>query len=183
MPSNTTDPKADSKPGRIIIVMGVSGCGKSTIAKHLATLQGVPYQDADDLHPPQNIALMSAGKPLNDADREPWLKDVSEFARNAVSQGIDCVVACSALKRSYRDILNTAGKVFFVHLVGSRDLIASRMRVREGHFMPTELLDSQFAALESPVDEPNVVSVDISKSPQAIAAAAQKALSVHPHFT
>ena len=188
---DTPSPKPDPEsgfhpgfhPGRTIIVMGVSGCGKSTIARHLAELLQVPFLDGDQLHPPTNIALMSAGKPLTDADREPWLRAVRDYAANAVKEGTDCVIACSALKRSYRRLLNTAGEVFYVFLDGSRTLIASRMQEREGHFMPAELLDSQFAALERPVSEANVVTVDVAPAPLEIAEAARQALIIHPAFT
>lgn len=173
----------DPAPGRTIIVMGVSGCGKSTIARYLAELLDVPFLDGDELHPHANIALMSAGKPLTDADREPWLSAVRDYAIDAVSNGTDCVIACSALKRSYRDLLNKAGAVFYVFLDGSRELIASRMHAREGHFMPADLLDSQFSALESPIRENNVVTVDVAPAPRAVAQAAREALATHPAFT
>ena len=154
----------------IIVVMGVSGCGKSSVAKKLASALGVGFLDADDLHPKTNITKMSAGIPLTDDDRAPWLAAVCNASREQADATGALVVACSALKRSYREILNRAGSVSYVHLTGSFEVIYSRMSKREGHFMPESMLESQFAALEDPSTENNVVTVDIDQPLDAIVA-------------
>ena len=165
--------------GTVVVVMGVSGCGKSTIAKLLAEHLDAHFRDGDDLHPPENIRKMSDGIPLTDEDREPWLEAVRDTAAaRAATHGVH-VVACSALKRRYRDTLRGAGDVTFVFLHGSRELIGTRMGERRGHFMPHAMLDSQFAALEHPGGEPNVVSVPIDAEPDGIAANAARALADH----
>lgn len=170
---SSLEPETDSL---VIVVMGVSGCGKSTIAQYLSLRLNAHFKDGDELHPSSNIDKMAAGVPLDDDDRIPWLNDVASYARiHANKHGI-CVIACSALKSSYRDILNTAGHVVFVYLNGSRELIASRMHSRTGHFMPETLLDSQFSALEDPRNEGNVVSVGIDFTPEQIAENAEYAL-------
>jgi carbohydrate kinase (thermoresistant glucokinase family) len=128
-----------------IVVMGVSGCGKSSVGIALAEALGARFIDGDDLHPEANKAKMGAGIPLNDADRWPWLDLVGQ----ELVAGPATVIACSALKRAYRDRIRTAApKTFFVHLDGSRDLLAKRLGARTGHFMPATLLDSQLAILE-----------------------------------
>ena len=134
----------------VVVVMGVSGSGKSTVGAALAERLGVPFADGDDLHPAENIAKMSAGRPLDDADRGPWLEAVGRWlAWHAGSGG---VITCSALKRSYRDLLRRfAPDAELVHLHGRHDVIARRQADRPGHFMPPSLLASQFAALE-PLD-------------------------------
>lgn len=135
----------------VVVVMGVSGAGKSTVGAALAERLGVPFADGDDLHPAENIAKMSAGRPLDDADRGPWLEAVGRWlAGHAGSGG---VITCSALKRSYRDLLRRfAPDAELVHLHGRHDVIARRQADRPGHFMPPSLLASQFAALE-PLDD------------------------------
>jgi len=174
-----------NRDGRIIVVMGVSGCGKSTIAEFLAQHLDANFLDADSLHPPANIAKMSRGDPLDDSDRAPWLEAVrDDMARRAREHGIS-VTACSALKRRYRDVLRNAGPLAFVYLDGNRELIARRMRARDGHFMPDSLLDSQFATLEHPGDEPDVFVVGIEPEARRIAENAALALapflSSHTH--
>jgi len=160
---------------QVVVVMGVSGTGKTTIGLLLAARLGVPYAEGDDFHPPANIAKMSAGTPLDDADRAPWLDAIGAWAHDRA--GLGGVVSCSALKRSYRDRLRTAAPgLLFVHLSGSRELIEDRMRHREGHFMPTALLDSQFATLEPlDADEAGAV-VDVTGAPEEIAERAVGAL-------
>lgn len=152
-----------------VVVMGVSASGKSTVARALAAELLVPFVDADDLHPASNVEKMTAGVPLDDADRVPWLAGVA--GAMAVEPGI--VVACSALKRSYRDQLRAgAPGVVFVHLAGSRAVLDQRARGRIGHFMPAALLDSQLAALEPlGADEPGIV-LDIAEPTEALVAAA-----------
>lgn len=151
----------------LVVVMGVSGSGKSTVGALLAERLGVPFADADDLHPPANVAKMAAGQPLDDDDRAPWLALVGRELAGARSTGI--VMACSALRRRYRDLIRDAApETVFVHLHGSRELLAERMGARTGHFMPTALLDSQLATLEEPGDEEGV-TVGIEPSPENIA--------------
>lgn len=150
--------------------MGVTGCGKSTIGALLAKQLGARFLDGDDLHPAANIAKMSSGQPLNDADRAPWLDRIGQ--QIAAADGA-VIMACSALKRSYRDrIRQQAGcPVTFLLLQGSRAVIESRMALRAGHFMPTSLLDSQFATLEPFGAEEAFVTVDIDQSVAAVVAA------------
>jgi gluconokinase len=134
---------------RRIVVMGVSGAGKSTVGAALARRLGMPFVDADDLHPPANIEKMRAGIPLVDADRMPWLDLVGVALADASAPGV--VVACSALRRAYRERLReAAADVVFVALEGDPELLAERMGARPGHFMPATLLESQLAAYESP---------------------------------
>ncbi|MFT2817578.1 gluconokinase [Leifsonia sp. A12D58] len=156
----------------VLVVMGVSGCGKSTVAALLAGRLHWEFEEGDSLHPPANVKKMAAGHPLTDADRMPWLEKVADWIDDRHAAGENGVITCSALKRSYRELLNRrhAG-VIFVYLSGSRDLIASRMAARQGHFMPTALLDSQFAALEEPAPDEPAVSIEIGRKPKAIAQA------------
>ncbi|WP_338056617.1 gluconokinase [Salinibacterium metalliresistens] len=145
----------------LIVVMGPSGSGKSTIGAALAAELGVPFMDADDLHPASNVAKMAAGQPLDDDDRWPWLRLVGEALAAASDTGL--VMACSALRRRYRDaIVAEAPGTVFVELHGTRALLAERMGAREGHFMPSSLLDSQLATLESLGDDERGVRVDVS---------------------
>ena len=149
-------------PHPLVVVMGVSGSGKSTVGAALADALGVPFTDSDGLHPAANVAKMTQGIPLTDADREPWLDAVG--ARLAEHTGTGLVVACSALRRAYRDRLRShAPDVVFVHLHGEREVIARRQATRPGHFMPASLLDSQFATLEPPAGEPRVLEVDATR--------------------
>ena len=143
-----------------IIVMGVAGCGKSTIGRLLAERRGWRFVDGDDLHPPANVAKMAGGEALTDDDRAPWLDAVG---RTFAETGGGCVIACSALKRIYRERITAAAgaPVTFVHLSGSRALIGERMAAREDHFMPTALLDSQFATLEPPTAEERALTIGI----------------------
>jgi carbohydrate kinase (thermoresistant glucokinase family) len=138
--------------------MGVSGAGKSTVGEALATRLGLPFEDGDALHPPVNIAKMASGQPLTDADRRPWLDRVAEAMEGWRRAGTGGVIACSALKRAYRDRL-AAPDVTFVYLAETPETIRARLARRRGHFMPETLIDSQFAALEPPgLDEQAVVS-------------------------
>lgn len=151
------------------IVMGVSGCGKSAIGAGFAQAIGATFIDGDDLHPASNVAKMAAGTPLNDDDRAPWLVDVGG---TFLMHDGDTVIGCSALKRSYRDIIRKAagGPVTFLHLHGEKAVIAARMNARQSHFMPPALLDSQFATLEMPSPDETTVTVDIDQTPAAIIA-------------
>lgn len=159
----------------VVVVMGVAGTGKTTIGPLLAASLGVPYAEGDDFHPADNIAKMSAGVPLDDADREPWLDAIGRWAHGRT--GLGGVVACSALKRTYRDRLRAAAPdVEFLHLTGDRALIERRMAERRGHFMPTALLDSQFATLQPLQGDEAGVAVDVAGSPQEITERAVAAL-------
>ena len=151
------------KPPCALIVMGVSGSGKSTIATALATRLRWTFEDGDRFHPASNVAKMSAGHPLTDEDRWPWLQAIADEIGRVCTAGGHVVIACSALKRAYRDVLVRNRKdVRFVFLDGSPALIAGRLAARKGHFMPPGLLDSQFKTLEPPqADEhPVIVSID-----------------------
>ncbi|MFD5032604.1 gluconokinase [Streptomyces sp. NPDC058405] len=159
----------------VVVVMGVAGTGKTTVGPLLAAALGVPYAEGDDFHPPENIAKMSAGTPLGDVDRWPWLDAIGTWAHGRA--GLGGVVSSSALKRAYRDRLRAAApEAVFLHLTGDRPLIEQRMAERKGHFMPTALLDSQYAALENLADEEAGVAVDVSGTPEEITDRAVAAL-------
>jgi len=162
----------------IVIVMGVAGCGKSSVAKMLADALPASFIDADDLHPQSNIKKMSAGIPLTDEDRAPWLSTISSESRKLADANGAAVVACSALRRSYREILNQAGAVKYIHLAGSFELIQSRMSLREDHFMPESLLRSQFATLEDPSSEQNVITINIDQLIEDIVTEAKQRLAL-----
>ncbi|MFI6684601.1 gluconokinase [Streptomyces sp. NPDC050485] len=158
-----------------IVVMGVAGTGKTTIGPLVADLLGVPYAEGDDFHPAANVAKMSAGIPLDDADRRPWLDAIGAWAHGRA--GLGGVVSSSALKRSYRDRLRAAAPgLVFLHLTGDRGLIERRMSQRTGHFMPAALLDSQFATLQPLGADEAGVAVDVSGTPEEIAERAAAAL-------
>jgi len=152
-----------------LVVMGVSGCGKSTVGVALAQALGVPFVEGDTLHPPRSVALMAAGTPLTDDDRQGWLQAVA--ARLAAARGTGVVVSCSALKRRYRDLLRaSAPDLRLVHLTGSRELLERRMRERTGHYMPPELLQSQLDTLEPPQPDEAVYTGDIALPPAQLVA-------------
>ncbi|SMD16359.1 gluconokinase [Kibdelosporangium aridum] len=157
----------------VIVVMGVSGAGKTTVGLELAKRQGVDYAEADEFHPPENIAKMSSGTPLTDDDRWPWLRAIAAWISDHQQTG--GVVTSSALKRKYRDVLRTGGDVFFVHLDGTRELIAERLAARKGHFMPPALLDSQIADLEPLQPDERGVVLDIDAEPDELVEAAVRA--------
>src|SRR3954463_2782779 len=169
--------KAKEKP--VIVVMGVAGAGKTTIASGLAERLGVPFVEGDSLHPPANVKKMAAGIPLTDEDRWPWLDAIGERMEVERATGHGVVVSCSALKHSYRDALRkkVAGRVQFVLLDGSPELISSRMRKRKGHFMPAALLDSQFATLERPSADEHAVVLDISHTIPSLVAEAVRSVA------
>src|ERR1700688_2116671 len=145
-----------------LVVMGVSGSGKSTIGEQLAQRLGWSYEDGDKFHPSSNVAKMSAGQPLTDEDRWPWLQAIANEIDRVCEAGEHAVIACSALKRVYRDILVHGRKdVRIIYLKGTQDLIAGRLALRKGHFMPPGLLASQFKALEPPDASENSVTVSI----------------------
>ena len=151
---------------RIFIIMGVSGTGKSTIGKLLGQKLDVPFFDGDDFHPESNILKMKSGQPLTDEDRKDWLLALNELAKTQ-QKSTGCIIACSALKQVYRDMLNAEldPSLVFIFLEGSFELISSRMQARKDHFMPVDLLRSQFDTLEVPED---AIYADISKSPDKI---------------
>jgi gluconokinase len=154
----------------IVVLMGVSGSGKTTVAALLAAALGCQFQEGDDLHPRDNVEKMRGGAPLTDADRLPWLRKIAEEIDGWRARGECGVLTCSALKRSYRDIIiGDRGGVVLVYLKGSRDLIHQRMAARHEHFMPIALLDSQFATLEEPTPDEHPIIVDVGGQPAEIA--------------
>jgi len=158
----------------VVVLMGVSGSGKSTIGKLLAGKLGCPYFDADSFHSPDAVAKMRSGTPLDDRDRMPWLARIAQKIELLVADDESAVIGCSALKRSYRDILFDGiprERVALVFLRGSYDLIRSRLASRQGHFMPASLLDSQFAQLEEPRADEQPIKADITPAPDAVVAA------------
>jgi len=162
-----------SSPARlpvVLVIMGVSGAGKSTAGENLAAEFGWPFRDADSFHPPENVRKMSAGIPLDDDDRWPWLAAIAAWIDERRANGQHGIVTCSALKRRYRDRL-LAGRddVRLVYLSGDIELIADRMGRRKNHFMPPALLESQFAALEEPAADENPLIVSIHTTPRRVA--------------
>ncbi|QFU89170.1 gluconokinase [Amycolatopsis sp. YIM 10] len=154
----------------VIVVMGVAGAGKSTIGTALAGHLGVEYAEADEFHPAPNIEKMTSGVPLTDADRWPWLRSIADWIR--AHAGTGGVVTCSALKYEYRDVLRGGGSVWFLHLDGARELLATRMGGRSGHFMPTSLLDSQLADLSPLRQDEHGRTLDIGAPPGELVDAA-----------
>ena len=161
----------------VVVMMGVSGSGKTTIARGVAARLGWDVLEGDSYHPPSNVAKMSHGIPLDDADRLPWLQAIAQAIDAELAAGRSAIVACSALKRSYRDILIGPRKeVALVYLQGSRELLAERMRHRTGHFMPPSLLDSQLATLEEPTPDEAPITVSVAPPPERIVDAVIAAL-------
>jgi len=160
----------------IVVVMGVSGCGKSTVGAALAHALGWPFLDADDFHPPENVAKMAGGTPLTDDDRWPWLDRTVDALREVSTKSGNAVLACSALRGTYRARLARAGAMRFVHLRGDQATIAGRLSHRQHRYMPATLLASQFATLEAPDD-----AIDIAvDQPVAAQVAAIVAALAHP---
>ncbi|MBT1607762.1 MULTISPECIES: gluconokinase [Curtobacterium] len=150
---------------RVLVVMGVSGSGKSTVAAMVAEQVGWEFAEGDAMHPPANVDKMHAGTPLTDEDRWPWLDVVAGWIRGHLDAGTNGVVTCSALKRSYRDVLRAPG-VVFVHVAGDGALIEERMSQRSGHFMPTSLLQSQLATLEPPQPDEAHLTIAADRTPE-----------------
>jgi gluconokinase len=162
-----------------VIVMGVSGCGKSSVGEAISEALGLEFVEGDGLHPASNVEKMSRGIPLTDEDRMPWLDVIGDTMKAKLERNEGIVVSCSALKRSYRDRLRAAvdGNLFFVYLHGSKELLTRHMGERTGHFMPPSLLESQLATLEVPTGEPGVATVDIDDTIEGIAKTALRDLS------
>jgi gluconokinase len=175
--------QASEKP--VIVVMGVAGSGKTTIASGLAERLGVPFVEGDSLHPAANVKKMASGIPLTDEDRWPWLEAIGERMEVERATGHGVVVSCSALKHSYRDRLRRCvdGPVHFILLDGSRELITTRMKKRKGHFMPPALLDSQFATLERPTADERATVLDISHTVPSLVAEAVRAVTAEAAAT
>lgn len=148
----------------VLVIMGVSGSGKSTVAGVVAGRLGWDLAEGDDLHPARNVTKMQAGEPLTDEDRWPWLETIADWIRQHTQSGTPGVITCSALKRRYRDILRSEN-VVFVFLQGSKDSISGRLASRHGHFMPPALLESQFEALEEPTEDENYISLCVTATP------------------
>ncbi len=168
----------------IIVVMGVSGSGKTTVAALLAGLLGCHFQEGDDLHPRENVEKMRLGTALTDADRLPWLRKIAEIIDRWRAKGECGVLTCSALKRSYRDIIiGDRRDVVLVYLKGAHDVVHLRMAARHEHFMPLALLDSQFATLEEPTPEEDPIIIDIGGKPAEIAQEIVRLLAARQHQT
>ena len=160
----------------VVLIMGVAGSGKTTIGQKLAVALGWSFRDADDFHPPENVAKMSSGRRLDDRDRVPWLAAIRRHIEGCLARGEGVVVTCSALKEKYRAaVLVDPARVKLVYLVGDFDLILERMSRRQGHFMKPQMLQSQFDELEPPQ---HALAVDIAKSPDEIVAHIREALGL-----
>ena len=171
-----------TSPPTVLVVMGVSGTGKSTVAGLLAGHLGWALQEGDDLHPAANREKMARGMPLTDDDRWPWLDAVADWIHGRIAAGRPGIITCSALRRVYRDRLRRDDRdhVVFVHLSGSRDVILERLAARKGHFMPPSLLDSQFATLEPPEPDEKAVTVDVALPADEQVAGIIEGLDLHP---
>ena len=164
-------------PPRHLVVMGVSGCGKSSVGQQVARALGHDFIEGDTLHTPANVARMAAGTPLTDADRAGWLAEIGRRLGQAWAADAGLVVSCSALKRSYRDGLRAACPgLVFLHLQGSAALLRQRLQARSGHYMPPSLLDSQLATLEPPAADEAAITLDITPSTAQVVAAALASL-------
>ena len=161
----------------VLVVMGVSGCGKTVVAEKLVDRLHWPFQEGDALHPAANVEKMRAGTPLTDADRWPWLDAIAAWIDARLAAGEDGIVTCSALKHAYRDrLIGMRAGVRLVYLYGSRDLLAARIGARRGHFMPASLLDSQLATLEPPTPDERPIALDVVAPPDQLAAGVIAAL-------
>jgi gluconokinase len=169
---------------RLVIAMGVSSSGKTTVGELIAERLGVPFIEGDNYHPPKNIEKMSAGTPLTDEDRWPWLDAIGKAMHEAAERDGIAVGACSALKRAYRDrLVKAAGEpIVFIYLDGSFEAIDARMKARKNHFMPESLLRSQFATLEPPGQDENAIDLPIAKTPEEVTAVAMDRLGYLKSF-
>ncbi|TFB49889.1 gluconokinase [Cryobacterium tagatosivorans] len=163
----------------VLVIMGVSGSGKSTVAGILAGQLGWDLEEGDDLHPAENVAKMAAGHPLTDEDRAPWLDTISSWIIEHTMAGVPGIITCSALKRRYRDVLREKN-VIFVHLAGSKDLIGRRLATRMDHYMPPSLLDSQVATLEPPGADERAITIEAGRAPAEEAAEIVRLLGLTP---
>ncbi len=153
----------------LIVIMGVSGCGKSSVASALANEYGYDFVEADDFHPEENVAHMASGQALTDAMRAPWLALLSAHLKQAARAGKNCVMSFSGLRRKHRaQIRDLPFDVLFIHLEGTQTLIRDRMNARQGHFMPPSLLDSQYQTLENPLGEKKTLGIDIDQPLDAV---------------
>ncbi len=181
--SNSSSAAAAARPLAqpvVLVVMGVSGCGKTTVAELLAKHLDWAFEEGDALHPQANVEKMHAGHPLTDQDRAPWLDRIATWVAGKLDAGQNGVITCSALKRAYRDVIDRRGSgVVFVYLAGSKETIAERLQKRRGHFMPPALLDSQFADLEAPAADEDAIEVDAAPAPDVIARNVLAALSLN----
>ncbi|MGW4500747.1 gluconokinase [Micromonospora sp. NPDC004336] len=174
-----TGERRPGAPTRHVVVMGVSGAGKTTVALGVAARTGLTFAEADEFHPPANVARMRAGVPLDDAARLPWLRDLAGWMAARAADGVSTVLACSALKRSYRDVLREGPpNVEFVLLDGPAEVIRERMARRAGHYMPASLLESQLATLERPHPDESVLVLDVSLTPGELVTAAVDGLGL-----
>jgi gluconokinase len=162
-----------------VVVMGVTATGKTTIGERLAEELGCEFIEGDSLHPRRNIEKMESGIPLTDEDRWPWLQAIAELVAVRDFEGVSTVVTCSALRRSYRDVLRDAAPTFFVHLHAPFDVLQGRMRLRTKHFMPTTLLQSQFDTLEDLGDDESGAVVDVSPAVDEVVEEAVNEVRVH----
>ena len=162
-----------------VVVMGVSGCGKSTVAAALRDRFGFDMLEGDDLHPRANVEKMRSGTPLSDGDREPWLRAVGAWMARREREGRDTVVSCSALKRGYRDLLRGEADVWFLHLDGAAALVGERLRARRGHFMPASLLASQFDALEPLAADEDGATIAVEGSVEEVVGRAVAAVEAY----
>ncbi|KAI5732971.1 hypothetical protein M8J76_006264 [Diaphorina citri] len=168
--TTTLSPSGEGSPSTVFVIMGVSGSGKSTIGESLATRLGVKFIDGDHLHPQSNIDKMSAKQPLNDEDRRPWLNNINRIIHQLNVDNLTGVLVCSALRRNYRDIIRNNNRVVFIYLKAEFGVILSRLQKRAEHFMPADLLESQFQTLEEPdpLVEPDVRTVSVNKPLEGI---------------
>ena len=166
----TGDPGVADRPTRRhVVVMGVSGCGKTTVAQGIAQATGMVFAEADQFHSEASVAKMRAGQPLDDVDRWPWLEALAAWMSDQDRQGRSTVIACSALRRAYRDVLRTAPPtVQFVHLAGPPEVVRARLAVREGHYLPARLLDSQLRTLEPLEADESGVVLDLTCTPEQL---------------
>ncbi|HEX5595178.1 MAG TPA: gluconokinase [Micromonosporaceae bacterium] len=173
------DDPADPVPTRHVVVMGVSGSGKTTVARGISAATGLRFAEADEFHSECNVALMRSGVPLDDGHRWPWLHELAAWMAARSAEGISTVLACSALKRSYRDVLRQGPpRIDFVHLDGPAEVIRERLSQRAGHYMPASLLDSQIAALEPLQPDEAGLVLDVSRPPDELVSAAVSGLGL-----
>jgi len=173
---------ATKAPAPLVVVMGVAGCGKTTVGRLLARQLQAEFLEGDDLHPPRNVERMAAGIPLTDSDRRDWLQALTEQLADARAARYPLVVSCSALKRSYRDVLRRASPALvFVHVHGTPALLGARLHARTDHFMPPSMLESQLATLEPPGADERAVTLDAALPAADIATAAVAWIAAHPY--